>query len=297
MEKLERSSEYRLNNFIFKIFLTLFILIFCFGNAESQNKKKKKSDNSDEPTLSLLDRIQNIIDIRKSFTSENETNKPALFSYKKDNDEKAVYLIDIALSYKGFNYEKSGVTPFVQFDYSSKSKDQSDKLTAGLSSYYRIYDYSGGSGKLEPLISYSKDFFTKEETGKASLFFVPQFPKFFLPVRNVTNIKFKYDGSKEDNRWVIGFNPIFGINFDRVYDGKIISNLYYGSYAGNLTFKRYYLQFDLYGNYFSEFDDYRISRYKYEGTATFYFDQKERSSLNAKYSQEETALTLIKKSQ
>lgn len=278
------------------IFMSILILISISGIAESQSKKKKSTD-SDKPTLSLLDNIQDIIDIRKSFTSENETNKPALFSYKKDNDEKAVYLIDIAVSYKGFNYEKSGVTPFVQFDYSSKSKDQSDKLTAGVSSYYRIYNYSGGSGKLEPLISYSKDFFTKEEIGKVSLFFVPQFPKFFLPVRNVTNIKFKYDGSQEDNRWVIGFNPIFGINFDRVYDGNFNynTNYYYGSYAGNLTFKRYYLQFDLYGNYFSEFDDIRISRYKYEGTATFYFDQKERSSLNAKYSQEETDSDITKK--
>ncbi len=99
--------------------MSILILISISGIAESQSKKKKSTD-SDKPTLSLLDNIQDIIDIRKSFTSENETNKPALFSYKKDNDEKAVYLIDIAVSYKGFNYEKYGVKPFVQFDYCSK---------------------------------------------------------------------------------------------------------------------------------------------------------------------------------
>lgn len=225
--------------------------------------------------------------IRKSFDVSNETTKPALLSFKKTDDEKAVFTIDMALAYKGFRYGEWGISPFVQFDYSSKTKDELEKLKGGLDLYYKIYDYVDASAKLVPSVSFSKDFLSKIEEFETSLSFVPQFPNFFIPIRNVSDIKFKYDG--DDNRWVFGFNQIIGSNYKRTYGGKkhISETDYFGIVSANLTLKRYYLQFDIHGRYEDRFEKNLFSRYKFDGTVTFYFDERERSSLNAKIEQEE----------
>ena len=244
-----------------------------------------------------MDKVQKVIEMRKSFETENETKKPALFSFKKDEGEKAVFVTDVALSLRIFRFESYGISPFVQFDYSSKSKEETEKITGGISGYYRLYQYSGGSGKIEPLFSYSKDFDSEIENVIIRLSFIPHFPNFIIPIRNVNDLKFKYDGSKKDNIWIFGFNPFIGMNFDRKYGGNknLNKSLYFSSAGGNITVKKYYLQIDLYGIYENEFDDLTNSKYKYEATATFYFDTKERASINAKYMQEEKEKELLKR--
>lgn len=234
-----------------------------------------------------MDKVQTILEIRRSFDVSGETTKPALLSFKKSDDEKAVFTIDIAFSYKGFRYDQWGVSPFVQFDYSSKTKDQLEKLKGGIDVYYKIYNLQDASAKLVPSISFSKDFYSKIEEFQTSISFIPRFPNLFIPIRNVSDVKFKYDGN--DNRWVFGFNPIIGSTYKRTYGGKhhISETDFIASFGGGLALKRYYLQFEIYGKYEEEFDQNFFSRYRYEGTATFYFDEKERSSLNAKFEQEE----------
>lgn len=267
---------------------TIFLLITA--NAMSQSKKDKE-------TLSFMDKVQNVVELRKSFETENETKKPALLSFKKDEGENPVFVTDIAAALKIFRYETFGITPFIQFDYSSKSKEETEKITGGLSSYYMIYRYSGGSGKLEPLISFAKDYYTKIENLIFRLTFIPHFPDFIIPIRNISDIKFKYDGSKKDNIWIFGFNPFLGMNFDRKYGGNnnLNQSLYFSAVGGNVTVRKYYFQLDLYGIYENEFDDFTNSKYKYEATATFYFDEKERASINAKYMQQEKDKDLLKR--
>lgn len=265
-----------------------FLRVILILSITSFTIKSYPQSDKDKNTLSFIDKVQQIIELKKSFINETETKKPALFSFKKDDGDKSVFTIDIALSLKIFRFETYGISPFIQFDYSTKSKDETEKILGGVSAYYLLYEYSGGSGKIEPLISYSKDFINETEELNVRISYMPRFPKFFIPVRNINEIKFKYDGSKEDDRWVFGLNPFLGMIYDRQLETSAnqYQSYYFSSVGGNLTLKRYYLQFDLYGIYENEFDNFRNSRYKYEGTATFYFDEKERSSFNAKYTQE-----------
>lgn len=88
-------------------------------------KKKVAPTKVKEETF--MDKVQKILGVRRSFDISDQITKPALLSLKKDNDEKTVFSIEMALAYKGFQFEKSGVTPSIQFDYSSKSKDQQEK--------------------------------------------------------------------------------------------------------------------------------------------------------------------------
>ncbi|MFZ1460632.1 MAG: hypothetical protein WAU38_07510 [Ignavibacteria bacterium] len=253
-------------------------------NIKTDKKMKIKKD---EKELSFTDKVQKLFEIRRTFNASGETTKPALLSFKKDNDENAVFNIDFALSYKGLRFEEYGVSPSVQFDYSSKTKDQLEKLKAGLDIYYKVYEYTSGSGRIEPAVSYSKDFFSKTEIFETGLSFIPKFPEFLIPVMNVSEIKFKYDGN--DNRWIFGFNPVIAANFRRTYGGKNDLNLteYLYSFAGGFTLRRYFLLFEIYGRYENDFSASAVSGYKYDGTATFYFDEKERSSLNARFEQGE----------
>ena len=251
---------------------------------------KKKAPPKKVKEESFMDKVQKILEIRRSFDISDQITKPALLSLKKDNDEKTVFSIDMALAYKGFRYEKAGVTPSIQFDYSSKSKDQQEKVKLGLDTYYRIYQYTGGSGKISPSIFYAKDFYSKLEELNFNLTFIPRFPNFFIPVRNISEIKFKYDGN--DNRWIFGFNPVIGATYERLYGGQkhISQTEYYSITAGSISLKRYYFQFDLYGKYEKEFNGLHNNRYKYESTMTFYFDNRERSSVNFKFEQTEKQL-------
>jgi len=289
------------------IFFTVVILLLSVSqNAFSQKKdglsvkndtlKQKPKTIVKKTTLpkktkeSFMDKVQKILEIRRSFDVTDLITKPALLSLKKDNDEKTIFSIDMAVAYRGFQYEAAGVTPSVQFDYSSKSKDQQEKIKLGLDLYYRMYQYDGGSGKISPSVFFIKDFYSKIEEFNFSLTFNPRFPKFFFPVRNINEIKFKYDGN--DNRWVFGLNPVIGATYERVYGGKkhISQTEYYSITAASISVKRYYFQFDLYGKYEKEFIELHNIRYKYESTMTFYFDIRERSSVNFKFEQAEKQL-------
>ena len=248
---------------------------------------KKKSPPKKIIEESFMDKVQKILEIRRSFDISDQITKPALLSLKKENDEKTVFSIDMGIAYKGFRYDVAGVTPSLQFDYSSKSKDQKENIKAGFVTYYKFYQYKGGSGKVSPSVFFSKDFYSKVEELTLNLTFVPRFPDFFIPIRNVSEIKFKYDGN--DNRWVFGINPVLGATFERLYGGNnhINRTEYYSVTAVSLTLKRYYFQFDVYGKYEKEFIAEHSIRYKYESTMTFYFDLRERSSVNFKFEQSE----------
>lgn len=257
-------------------------------------KKKTKPPPKKEKD-SFMDVLQKILEIRRSFDVTDLITKPALFSLKKDDDEATTFSIDMAVAYKGFQYDVWGLLPSVQFDYSSKSKDQKEKVKLGLDLYYLLYKYDGGSGKIIPSLFFSKDFYSKIEEFNTTLTLNPRFPKFFLPVRNINEIKFKYDG--KDNRWVFGINPVFGATYERLYGGKKHLNRteYYSVLAANLSIKRYYFQYDLYGKYEKEFIKQHNIRYKYETTATFYFDERERSSINFKFEQGERDKDIYRK--
>lgn len=256
--------------------------------------KKKKETKSEE---SFIDKVQKIIEVRRSFEIADDITKPALMSFKKTEGEDAVFNIDIAITYKGFHFEKSGFTPSVQFDYSSSVKDAKEKLKFGLDYFYRIYEYAGGSGKIKPYLVFGRDFKTDIDEFIFNLSFIPRFPKFFIPVLNVSEIKFKYDG--KDNHWVIGLNPVLGTSYERIYGGtgKKIFDIkeYYTLLAANLTIKRYYLMFDFFGKYEKQFANTHNIRYIYSGTASFYLDSKERSSINVKYEQQEVNKTVSSK--
>ncbi len=254
---------------------------------QKSNRKGKKENVKKDKESSFMDKIQRIIELRRSFDIADEITKPALLSFKKDDDERAIFLIHVALAYKGFRFDKTGVTPSIQFDYSSKEKDLLEKVRLGFDLYSRVYEYSGGSGKIQPFLAFGRDFASRIDEFKFNLSFVPSFPKFFIPVRNISNIKFRYDGI--DNQWVFGINPIIGATYERSYGGlnHFDRTDYYSLTAASITVKKYYFQFDLFGKYEKEFIDEHDIRYKYEATATIYFDEKERSSINGKFEQEE----------
>ncbi|MDQ3019805.1 MAG: hypothetical protein M3R36_04430 [Bacteroidota bacterium] len=180
------------------------------------------------------------------------------------------------------------------FDYSSKPKDQLEKLKTGFDVYYKIFEFSDGYGKIEPAISYAKDYNEITEF-QTSFSFIPRFPEFFIPIQNVSDVKFQYDGT--DNRWVFGLNPILGINYRRTYSdiNEIDEKEYYASFSGSFAVKRYYMLFEIYGRYKEPFNKNALSGYKYDAVAIFYFDDKERSSLNLRVEQENSLFKRIRK--
>jgi hypothetical protein len=263
-----------------KMILILFAFILFLPIA-SYSQKKKDSE------ISFMDKVQEVIGIRRSFDVSSETTKPGVLSFKQNDDQDPVFNIDMALIYKGFRYDEWGFSPSMQFDYSSKPKDQLEKLKAGFDVYYKIYSYGNDYAKLEPAVSLSRDFYNDIDEFQTSLSFIPRYPDFIFPLRNISDIKFLYDG--DDNRWVFGFNPIVGTNFKRIYSttNNLSESNYYASFAGSLALKRYYMLFELYGRYETPFERNTLSGYKYNATAVFYFDDKERSSLNLNVEQDD----------
>lgn len=261
--------------------LLLLLLIFSFPLITSAQETKRKKERS------FMDKVQDVLGIRRSYDVSSETTKPGVFSFKKDDEEEAVFNIDIAFIYKGFRYDQWGFSPAVQFDYSSKPKDQLEKLKAGFDVYYKLYQYGDDYAKIEPAVSLSRDYYNDINEFQTSLSFIPRYPDFFIPLRNVSDIKFFYDGT--DNRWVFGFNPIVGTNFKRIYSttNNLSESDYFASFAGSFSLKRYYMLFELYGRYEQPFEQNVLSRYKYDFSAIFYFDDKERSSLNLRLEQDD----------
>lgn len=249
------------------------IFIVIFPSSAFSQKEDKDSEES------FMDKVQQIIGIRRSFDVSSETTKPGVLSYKQNDDSDPIFNIDIALMYKGFRYDEWGFTPSVQFDYSSKPKDQLEKFKGGFDVFWKIIQHKNNFAKLEPAVSFTRDFYNYITEFQTSLSFIPRYPDFIIPLRNVSDIKFLYDGS--DNRWVFGFNPIIGTNFKKIYYTQtgINQSDYFASIAGSFSIKRYYMLFELYGRYEAPVDKDIRSRYRYDATAVFFFDDKERSSL------------------
>jgi hypothetical protein len=245
----------------------------------------KSQDN--DSSKSVIDVIQEYVELRRAFDDNSESTKPALFSYSKKDDEDAIYKIDAAILYKKLDYTDFAIAPFVQFEYISGGKDRKEKVKSGLTFKYYLYRTPNSSGRLEPEVSFWKDFYSKRELFEAKLSFNPTFPNFAIPIMDASKVKFKYNG--KDNRWVYGLNPNIGFDYQRQTGPKKKDDFKtYDSFASlSFTVKRYYLQFDLTGRVEREINPSVNYGYKYEGTATLYLDEKERSSINAKFEQEE----------
>ncbi len=256
-----------------KLKRSILIVITIINNSFAADSTKQKS---------FLDNLQNWFELRQSFDSKSETNKPAILTYEKKEGDEAVSTIDAALMYEGFQYNRFGISPLVQLEYTSTGSSREETFKTGLVGFFEFYKYSGGSGRLEPSIYYSKDFLSEIQIASGSLIFAPSFPYFFLPIRKVSSVKFNYDGN--DNKWIFGFVPTAGLYYEKelgdINDGK--ERLWYSKLTANLTAKRYYIQLDLSAKYEQEFEESEQKFYKYEATLTIYFDDKERSSFNAK---------------
>jgi hypothetical protein len=247
--------------------------------------KAKSQDN--DSSKSIIDIVQEYVELRKSFDDNSESTKPALFSYSKKDDEDAIYKIDAAILYIKLNFTGFDIAPFVQFEYISGGKDRREKVKGGITLKYTLYKTANTSGMLEPEVSFWKDFYSKRELFETKISFSPSFPNFVIPIMDASKIKFKYNG--KDNRWVYGLYPRIGADFQHQTGPKKRDEFktYDSFVSASLTIRRYYLQFDITGRYEREIEPDITFGYKYEGTATLYLDERERSSLNAKFEQEQ----------
>jgi hypothetical protein len=266
------------------LFIVLFLSLIFSTNSFSQKKESTQSKT-------FMDEVQSLFEVRKSFDTKSETTKPAQLSYKKNNDEEAKYTFDVAVLYKKFNFKNYGIAPAIQLEYSSNPKDKQQTLKGSLLGYFNILNFGKNYIKFEPSVSYTKDFFYKTETLDGKIYLVPRLPDFFVPIMNVSKVKFNYE--KDDNRWVLGFNPVFGLEYrNRIDENKSSADVsLYSITAGEITLKRFYIELDVHGRYEKELEKNRNYTYKYGTGITIYFDEKERSSLNMKYEKEEKLKT------
>ncbi len=269
MEKLEK--RIRSLNIIYAV-----SVIVCLNSICSVAVSQTKSDTT------FLDNMQKYIEIRRSFEIESQAKNPALLSYKKSENSKAVITIDLAVSYVGFRTRSIHVKPFVQVDFSGSSeKDKNEQLTTGISSVF----FDNSSFRVQPEIYYTRDFYNKLNLYRIGVTLNPVNPHFLIPLRDIT--KKKFTDQSIDGAWLAGLNP--NINFryreaDYDSDQPNISEFVTSAYA-DLAFKHWYFQLVVSGLGEQSFIDSDELRYKYGATATLYFDEKERSSLNLKYDQ------------
>lgn len=258
---------------------------FAFAFAFFIPAETFSQDN--DSSKSIIDVVQEYIELRKSFDDNSESTKPALFTYSKKDDEDAIYKIDAALLYRKLNFTDFDVAPFVQFEYISGGKDRREKVKSGVTLKYTLYKSVNSRGMLEPEVSFWKDFYSKRELFETKISFSPSFPNFVIPIMDASKVKFKYNG--KDNRWVYGLYPRIGADYQHQTGPKKKDDFVaYNSFvSASFTVRRYYLQFDITGRYEREIDPDITFGYKYEGTATLYLDERERSSLNAKFEQEQ----------
>jgi hypothetical protein len=231
----------------------------------------------------IIDKVQGVIEIRKSFDTKSETTKPALLSYTGESGEKAIYKIDLAVLYRGFFSERAGIGPAVQVEYTSSGKSRQEFFKGSLIGYWDVYGSPGSYFKIEPSASFSREFITKINKVEGRLVLFPRFPGFIIPVRNVSDIKPAKSGA-----WVTGFNPSVGFVYEDKIGKKIQQDLQraYSVASGNLSFKKTMLLFDLFGKYEKEFDSDAGDAYRYGASMTVYFDVKERSSFNIRVENE-----------
>lgn len=244
-------------------------------------------DSNESESDSFMDEIARIIEVRKGFDVKSEVTKPAIFSYKKVEDEDAIFTVDAAVMYMLFTGKNFGIYPAVQFDYVSSGKKKMEKLTGMLIGEYTLYSTPYASGKLEPSVSYSSDFFSEERIFKSQLVFQPLFPNFVIPIRDINKIRFKYNG--KDDRWIFGINPLIGAAYESDIEKKPKDNTtsFYSIAMGSASIKRYYVTFTIFGDYQAQFEDDESSFYKYGAILTVYLDAKERASINGKFERED----------
>jgi len=110
--------------------ILLIVIFLISGTANTQTI---------DSSVSFIEELRNIIELRKGFSVSSESTSPALFSYSKKNDDSAVYTIDAAILIKVFKYQDFSITPFVQFDYTSNGKDRKEKIKSGITAKYLLY--------------------------------------------------------------------------------------------------------------------------------------------------------------
>jgi hypothetical protein len=242
---------------------------------------------SQDSTNAFLDKVQKVIDVRRTFDSESEPKDPAIFTITKNSDEKTNYTIDLAILYKLFSTDEFYLRPVMQFYYSSSEKEPSERITGAWSAYW-IFDNpetSSRSNRLEWMVSYSKDFKTELEKLGLNLVWVPTYPKFLnkhLPIRNATEIEYS-DSGFDRNVLIHGFQPVIGLGYDKeVSDKGDIADVksFRGIVKGQYSWRRYYFQLDLALNFENELINHKRTFFDYSAKTSFYFDDKERSSVN-----------------
>jgi hypothetical protein len=256
-------------------------IVFCFLFLLIINKVVFSKDSTD----TFLDKVQKVIEVRGTFVSQYQPKKPALFTVSKNSGEKTLYTIDLAILYKNLSTPVLLLTPIIQFNYSSSENAPSEKITGTLSSYWIIHNdpNSSSSGRLEPMISYSKDFKTKFEKIGGNIVYVPTFPEFLFPIQNATELEYAEDDS---DRVVLlhGFQPIIGLGYDKEISkkGEAVDVRSFRSIVnGQYTLRRYYFQLNLALDFENEFIDHKRTFFDYSAEASFFFDDTERYSINA----------------
>jgi hypothetical protein len=242
---------------------------------------------SKDSTNTFLDKVQRVIDVRGTFDSKQQPKKPALFTISKNSGEKTLYTIDLAVIYKNKNLSTSTLefTPIIQFNYASSQKKPSEKITGAWSVYWIFYnpEYSSGSSRLESMISYSKDFKTKFEKISGNIFYVPTIPEALIPIRNANDIEYSENGS-DRNVLIHGFQPVIGLGYDKEISEKgkdIDAKSFRGIIKGQYTYRRYLFRVDFALNFENEFIDRKRTFFDYSAETSYFFDVKQRTSINA----------------
>ena len=263
---------------IFRKFIAAFVILLCLITEESLPQSKRDT--------SFLDNVQKYLEIRRSFEIESQAKNPALLSYKKSENSNATLTIDLAVTYLGFRFNRGHVKPFVQTDFSgSSAKDKNELLTTGLSSSYFIINDSNEKLKLHPDIFYTRDFYNKLNIYRFALTFEPEFRNFFIPIVDYTKKKFSEESI--DGKWLFGLNPNASLKIKETdYDGeKENITAYFGSLSADIALRKWYFQLVISGFGEKGIGEMDELRYEFGATATLYFDEKERSSLNARFQQ------------
>ncbi len=254
----------------------MILLSLFFRDSVSQSK----SDTT------FLDKVQKIFEIRRSFEIESQAKNPALLSYKKTENSNASVTVDLAVTYLGLKFYRGYVKPFVQIDFSgSTPKDKNELLTTGLSTNIILVDHVNEELKIHPDIFYTRDFYSKLNIYRIALTFVPEFRNFFVPIVDYTKRKFSEESI--DGKWLFGLNPNASVKLKETdFDGdeKNVTS-YFGSLSADIALRKWYFQLVMSGLGERVFGDLDELRYEYGATATVYFDEKERSSLNARFQQ------------
>lgn len=245
----------------------------------------------------FLDKVQKFIEIRRSFEIESQAKNPALLSYKKAEKSEASITIDLAVSYLGFRFSSWQIKPFLQIDFSGDNdKKKNELLTTGISTSYYPVNNASEKLKLLPDLFYTRDFFNKLNVYRAAVTIAPEFRNFFIPIVDYTKGKFSEESI--DGKWLFGFNPnlTFKLKETDYDDASENTTDCFVAFNVDVALRKWYFQFVVSGLGERVFGDTNEFRYDYGATVTLYFDEKERSSLNARFQQKGSDLKQAAKS-